>query len=68
VINFIYTDNPPEKDGVYLVVMADMEIDGEWGKPYYYVLPFEAGQWNIKKIIQVYAWTELPEITMSGAP
>ena len=68
MINFVYSDNPPEKDGAYLVIMADLEPGGEWSKPYYSVLPFEAGQWNVKKIIQVYAWTELPEITMSGAP
>lgn len=68
MINFIYTDNPPKKDGAYLVIMSDMETDGEWGNPYYRVLPFEAGQWNVKKIIQVYAWAELPEITMSGTP
>ena len=66
MINFTYSDKP-NKDGVYLVLMAEMENYGEYSKPFYKVLEFE-GLWNIKAIIQVYAWAELPEIKISPTP
>lgn len=67
MINFTYSENPPEKDGEYLVIMSYM-FPGGFSKPYYNVLSFREGHWNIKEIIQVYAWFELPDIKISPTP